>query len=99
MLLILYALHHFLAHIDKRMLLGKALDYVGKNSIIVYASNILAMFSKECLALGINDSLEYWTLQIVWYIVLYYANKCLLAKVAVFVEDKVGAIVCKLRGE
>ena len=97
-LLMLYALHRLLTVVDRGMLLSRAIDYVGKNSIIVYTSNVVSMQSMAFLGPGINGSLAYWLLQVVWYIVLYYANKCLLEPAAAFIEEKVGAIVCKLGG-
>ena len=98
-LLVLYTMHLFLTVVDKRMLLGKAIDYVGKNSIIVYASNVVSMHSMVFLDPSMNDSLAYWLLQVVWYIVLYYANKFLLAPVAAFIVEKVETLVCKLGDE
>lgn len=99
LLLVLYAMHLFLTVVDKRMLLGKAIDYVGKNSIIVYASNVVSMHSMVILDSSMNNSLAYWFLQVVWYIVLYHANKFLLAPAAAYIVEKVETLVCKPGGE
>lgn len=70
------------------------IDFIGKNSLLVYASNVICMHT--CYVSELCGAKSYLPLQLLWFCVFYLANKYVLSPVAAIVVRGIanaGAVV------
>lgn len=65
------------------------IDFIGKNSLLVYASNVICMhfYFANCNVMGLSAMSSYWILQLLWFCIFYLADKYVLSPIA--------SIVCR----